>query len=54
MEISTKVLWVGTIIGLLVSLFITVRHLVTGHHEAYDNWLLPVFMAVALQLWNGD
>jgi len=53
MEISTRVLWFSIVIGLVVSLFITVQHLVVGHHEAYDNWLFPVFMAVALQLWNG-
>jgi hypothetical protein len=36
--------------GTLVSLLITVQHLSGNLHRSYDPWLLPVFIAMTLQI----
>lgn len=51
MSVTEKVLAVAVFVGLAASIVITVRHLATGNERTYDNWLLPVFLAVALQLY---
>jgi len=36
--------------GLFVSLVITIQHLAGNTHKSYDPWLLPVFVAMVLQI----
>lgn len=54
MDLATRLLWVSILLGIVVSAYITFQHTTGGGHPSYDNWLLPVFLAVALQLGNGD
>jgi len=49
----TTTLWTVIILGIIVATLITGYHLLIGAHASYDNWLLPVFLAMALQLYNG-
>jgi hypothetical protein len=49
--ITEKVLAAAVFVGLAASIVITFKHLATGNERTYDNWLLPVFLAVALQLY---
>lgn len=53
MDLATRLLWFSIMLGIVVSVYITVQHMMGGAHPAYDNWLLPVFIAIALQLRNG-
>jgi len=53
MDLSTKLLGVTMLVGLLLSFVITFQHFAYGPHMAYDNWLLPVFLAILLQFLNG-
>ena len=46
-------LGVSVALGLIAAFMITFQHMVNGNQRAYDNWLLPVFLAVALQIYNG-
>ncbi len=48
---AEKVLGVSVLLGLLSATVITFQHLFKGPNRSYDNWLLPVFLAVALQLY---
>lgn len=50
--ILDTILFVAVFLGLVTSILITVQHIFFGPHKTYDNWLLPVFIAVALQLWD--
>ena len=43
----------SVVLGLIAASVITFQHMMQGNHRAYDNWLLPVFLAVALQIYNG-
>jgi len=36
--------------GLILSLIITISHLLGKTHRLYDPWLLPVFVAMILQI----
>jgi len=36
--------------GLFLSLIITIQHLSGNTHRSYDPWLLPVFVAITLQM----
>jgi hypothetical protein len=53
MDLATRLLWFSILLGIVVSAYITIQHTSGGTHPAYDNWLLPVFLAIALQLRNG-
>jgi len=52
--LTEKVLAFAVLLGLAASLVVTVQHLTTGTERTYDNWLLPVFLAVALQLYTNQ
>jgi hypothetical protein len=51
MDILEKAMVGVVAVGLILSLLITIRN-VSQHHnyKIYDPWLLPVFLAIALQL----
>ena len=49
-SIIEKLMVAVVFVGLILSIIITFQHF-TGHaHRSYDPWLLPVFVAMSLQI----
>ena len=38
--------------GLVLSLIVTIQHLYGTTHRSYDPWMLPVFVAIILQIYG--
>ena len=53
-SVLDTILFVCIIISTIIATYITVHHVVLKHnHTSYDPWLLPVMLAVLLQMYEN-
>ncbi len=51
-DLANSLLGIAIIIGLFAASIITFQHMTGTVHRSYDNWLLPVFLAIALKMYE--
>ena len=52
MELVNVLLGISILLGLFAASIITFQHMSGTHHRSYDNWLLPVFLAIGLKMFE--
>jgi hypothetical protein len=54
MQFLDLILMTCVAISLLIALYITVVRVTTGHkYKSYDCWILALFIAIALQMYDN-
>jgi len=54
MQFLDLILMACVAISLLIALYITVVRVTTGHkYKSYDCWILALFIAIALQMYDN-
>ena len=52
MELVNVLLGISILLGIFAATLITIQHMSGTHHRSYDNWLLPVFLAIGLKMFE--